>query len=103
MYTCFGDFTKAFDYIDRTALYYKILNRGIEGNLLNIIKNISRAECPVKWDSRISDIMKSEFGVLQSGMLSPNERYTTVCGSSHYGDNIIEKAQQYKYLGVVYS
>ena len=32
-----------------------------------------------------------------------NERYTTVRGSFHYGDNIIEKAEQYKYLGVVYS
>ena len=32
-----------------------------------------------------------------------NERYTTVCGSFHYGDNIIEKAEQYKYLGVVCS
>ena len=27
LYTCFVDFTKAFDYIDRTALYYKLLNR----------------------------------------------------------------------------
>ena len=32
-----------------------------------------------------------------------NERHTTVCGSFHYGDNIIEKAEQYIYLGVVYS
>ena len=32
-----------------------------------------------------------------------NERYTKVHGSFHYGDNIIEKAEQYKYLGVVYS
>ena len=178
LYTCFVDFTKAFDYIDRTALYYKLLNRGIDGNLLNIIKSMfSKAECRVKWDSRISDILKSEFGVLQGGMLSPklfteflqdisasfdqdqgiavdtllmvyllfaddlvlfsesaeglqkqltalysyaslwhiivsipktkvlifNERYTTVCGSFHYGDSIIEKAEQYKYLGVVYS
>ena len=178
LYTCFVDFTKAFDYIDRTALYYKLLNRGIDGNVLNIIKSMfSKAECRVKWDSRISDILKSEFGVLQGGMLSPklfteflqdisasfdqgqsiavdtllmvyllfaddlvlfsesaeglqkqltalysyaslwhiivsipktkvlifNERYTTVCGSFHYGDNIIEKAEQYKYLGVVYS
>ena len=72
LYTCFVDFTKAFDYIDRTALYYKLLNRGIDGNLLNIIKSMfSKAECRVKWDSRISDILKSEFGVLQGGMLSP--------------------------------
>ena len=32
-----------------------------------------------------------------------NERYTKVRGSLHYGDNIIEKAVQYIYLGVVYS
>ena len=30
----------------------------------------SKAECYVKWDSCISEILKSEFGVLQ-GMLSP--------------------------------
>ena len=30
-----------------------------------------------------------------------NERYTKVRGSFRYGDNIIEKAEQYKYLGVV--
>ena len=151
LYTCFVDFTKAFDYIDRTALYYKLLNRGIDGNLLTIIRSMfSKAECRVKWDSRISDILKSEYGVLQGGMLSPklfteflqdisatfdqdqiipvdtllmvyllfaddlvlfiricwritNERYTKVHGSFHYGDNIIEKSEQYKYLGVVYS
>ena len=40
LYTCFVDFTKAFDYIDRTALYYKLLNRGIDGNLLNVIRSM---------------------------------------------------------------
>ena len=30
----------------------------------------SKAECRVKWDSCISEILKSEFGVLQAGMLS---------------------------------
>ena len=137
----------------------------------------SKAEGRVKWDSRISDILKSEFWILQGGMLSPklfteflqdisasfdqdqgiavdtllmvyllfaddlvifsesveglqkqltalysyaslwhiivstpktkvlifDERYTTVCRRFHYGNNIIEKAEQYKYLGVVYS
>ena len=72
LYTCFVDFTKAIDYIDRTALYYKLLNRGIDGNLLNVIRSMfSKAECRVKWDSRISEILKSEYGVLQGGMLSP--------------------------------
>ena len=31
----------------------------------------SKAECRVKWDSCISEILKSEFGVLQGCMLSP--------------------------------
>ena len=31
----------------------------------------SKAECRVKWDSRISDILKSELVALQGGMLSP--------------------------------
>ena len=179
LYTCFVDFTKAFGYIDRTALYYKLLNRGNYGNLLNVIRRsmFSKAECRVKWDSCISDILKSEYGVLQGDMLSPklfteflqdisatfdqdqdihvgtllmvyllfaddlvlfsesaeglqkqltalylyaslwhiivsipktkvlifNERYTKVRRSFYYGDNIIEKAKKYKYLGVVYS
>ena len=69
----FVDFTKAFDYIDRSALYYKLLSRGIDGDFLNVIKSMfSKAECRVKWDSCISEILKSEFSVLQGGMLSPN-------------------------------
>ena len=72
LYTCFVDFTKAFDYIDRSALYYKLLSRGIDGNFLNVIKSMfSKAECRVKWDACISEILKSEFGALQGGMLSP--------------------------------
>ena len=178
LYTCFVDFTKAFDYIDRTALYYKLLKRGIHGKFLNVIQSMfSKSECRVKWDSCISGILKSEYGVLQGGMLSPklfteflqdiskafdqdngipvdtllmvyllfaddlvlfsdsaeglqkqltalyiyaslwhilvsipktkvlifHARYSPPCGNFYYGDNIIEKAEQYKYLGVVYS
>ena len=48
------------------------MNRGIDGNLLNVIRSMfSKAGCRVKWNSRISDILKSEFGVPQGGMLSP--------------------------------
>ena len=72
LYTCYVDFTKSFDYIDGTALYYKLFSRGIDGNLLNIMKSMfSKAECRVRRESRNSDILKSEFGVLQGGMLSP--------------------------------
>ena len=73
LYTCFVDFTKAFDYIDRTALYYKLLKRGIDGNLINIIKSMfSKAECRVKWDSRISDILKANLGFYKAVCSVPN-------------------------------
>ena len=160
LYTCFVDFTKAFDYIDRTALYYKLLNRGIDGNLLNIIKSMfSKAEClqggmlsPKLVTEFLQDISASFdldqcipvdtllmvylffaddlvlfsesaeglqkqltalysyaslwhiiVSICKTKVLIFKERYTTVCGSFHYGDNIIEQAEQYKYLGVVYS
>ena len=38
LYTCFVDFTKTFDYIDRSALYYKLLSRGINGTFLKCNK-----------------------------------------------------------------
>ena len=38
LYTCFVDFTKAYDYIDRSALYYKLLSRGIDGIFLKCNK-----------------------------------------------------------------
>ena len=32
-----------------------------------------------------------------------NKRHTSECDNFDYGDNVIEKAEKYKYLGVVYS
>ena len=181
LYACFVNFTKPFDNIDRSALYYKLISRGIDGNFLNVIKSMfskyAKAECRVKWDSCISEILKSEFGVLQGGMLSLklfteflqdisksfdqgqgipvdtlsvvyllfayelvlfsnsangfqkqltalykyaslwhiivsipktkvlifNKRHTSECDNFYYGDNVLEKAEKYKYIGVVYS
>ena len=40
LYTCFIDFTKAFDYINRDALCQKLLKRGIDGPILGTIKSM---------------------------------------------------------------
>ena len=32
-----------------------------------------------------------------------NKRHTSECDNVHYGDDVIEKGEKYKYLGVVYS
>ncbi len=50
LYVCFVDFNKVFDYINRSALYYKLIKRGIKGKLLNIIMSMfDKAKCKVKW------------------------------------------------------
>jgi hypothetical protein len=40
LYVCFVDFKKAFDSIDRNALFQKIENKGIGGNFLKLIKDM---------------------------------------------------------------
>ena len=72
LYTCFVDLTKAFDYINRYALYYKLIMRGIHGKLLNIICSMyDKAVCRVKWKGVLGEQIDSKYGVLQGGMLSP--------------------------------
>ena len=72
LYVCFVDFTKAFDYVNRYALYHKLIKRGIQGKLLNLICDMyKKAKCRVKWKSRVGTEIDSEYGVLQGGMLSP--------------------------------
>ncbi len=65
LYVCFVDFTKAFDYINRSALYIKLIKRGIHGKLLNIMNMFDKAKCKVKWKGLMGGTLDSEFGVLQ--------------------------------------
>lgn len=49
LYVCFIDFTKAFDYVNREALFYKLIQRGISGDFLNFIRNMfKKAQNKVK-------------------------------------------------------
>ena len=73
LYVCFVDFTKAFDYVNRSALYYKLIHRGIQGKLLNLICDMyNKAVCCVNWKGEVGEHIDSRYGVLQGGMLSPN-------------------------------
>ena len=73
LYVCFVDFTKAFDYINRAALYYKLIKRGVSGKMLRLIQDMyNKASCRVKWKGEVgTKTIESEFGVIQGGMLSP--------------------------------
>lgn len=73
LWICFVDFTKAFDYVNRSALYYKLIQRGVNGKILKLIADMyEKAKCRVKWKGIVGGEIESEYGVLQGGMMSPN-------------------------------
>ena len=72
LYVCFVDFTKAFDYVNRQALFYKLLKRGVQGNFCQVLMNLfQKATCMIRWHGQLSEQIQSLFGVLQGGMISP--------------------------------
>ncbi len=56
LYVCFMDFTKAFDYVNRYALYYKLMKKGIKGKLLNLVCDMYKmAKYRVKWKGKVGE------------------------------------------------
>ena len=72
IYITFVDFSKAFDFINRTFLYYKLINKGFHGRLLKIIRSLfSKASAKVRWEGQLGSNIESLYGVLQGGIISP--------------------------------
>ena len=72
VYSCFVDFSKAFDSINRDALIYKLGTVGIRGNMLKLMQNMySSANYVIKSNSTFSVPINSTVGVKQGCNLSP--------------------------------
>ncbi|MCW4345840.1 MAG: reverse transcriptase family protein [Candidatus Thiodiazotropha endolucinida] len=72
LYCAFIDFTKAFDYVVRENLWYKMLKIGIRGKILNIIKAMySSVKSRVKYCNRLGNEFYCNLGVRQGECLSP--------------------------------
>ena len=72
IYLCFVDFTKAFDYINRLALYHKLINQNIGDQLLRIIMSMyDKSSARVCHSGLMGNAFDSQCGVLQGGILSP--------------------------------
>jgi hypothetical protein len=72
LYCLFIDYEKAFDKINRTFLWQKLLNTGINGPVLNIIKELyARAKSCVRFNNSQSDLFQCDVGVRQGENLSP--------------------------------
>lgn len=72
LYCCFVDFRKAFDYVDRVSLWYKLLKLGLRGKLLSTIKAIYKSvQSCVVHNGKCSDYFVNNIGLMQWDILSP--------------------------------
>ena len=66
------DFTKAFDYVVRDNLWFKLIKLGLRGNILNIIKSMYESvKSRVKFCNKIGNEFFCSLGVRQGECLSP--------------------------------
>ena len=72
LYCAFVDFTKAFNFVVRDILWFKLIRLGVRGKMLNIIKSIySRVKSRVKHNNSLSEPFTCDIGVRQGECLSP--------------------------------
>ena len=72
LYTCFIDFSKAFDYVVHDNLWYKLLKSGIRGKVFNILHSMSdNIKTRVFCDGEKSEPFYCQLGVRQGECLSP--------------------------------
>ena len=72
IYSCFVDFSKAFDTIHRDTLFTKLRNYGIIGRFFNIIKDIyEKDKSCIKIGNQYTEAFDVNLGVRQGCVLSP--------------------------------
>ena len=96
-FAAFIDFSKAYDRVDRTLLWGKLIKLGISGRMLKALKSLyNEVKCAVRINGQISDWFDVKIGLKQGCILSPllfnifiNDLAQTVnnleCGAS-YGE-----------------
>ena len=66
LFCCFVDYSKAFDFVNRTYLWQKLLKTNINGKILNVIRNMYKnvkSQIPLK--NVLSDPFPCQVGVRQ--------------------------------------
>ena len=71
LYVCFVDFSKAFDMVNRDILFFKLLNSGWSGRLLDTVRDLySKTSFRFKFDGLVSENIPNSLGVNQGGNAS---------------------------------
>ena len=72
LYCIFIDYEKAFDLVNRTFLWQKLLNTGVGGRVLMVVKDMyKKAKSCVQWKCKMSDYFSCSAGVRQGENLYP--------------------------------
>ena len=72
VYCAFVDYSKAFDLVNRSALWSKLLSTGISGKILTVIKSMyESAKSCVRTNGSVSSFFQCTAGVRQGENLSP--------------------------------
>ena len=72
LFFAFVDYSKAFDFIDRTYLWQKLLNSNINGKVFNVIQSMyENAKSHVSINNNLSEAFPCQVGVRQGENLSP--------------------------------
>ena len=72
LYTCFVDFRKAFDLLNRSALLYKLSELGVDGNFFKCISYMYTHSCAsIKMVKKLSDTFDVLAGTEQGHPMSP--------------------------------
>ena len=71
LYVCFVDFSKAFDLINRTILFYKLMNSGWKGRAIDTFRGMYRkTHFRVKRNGKSSPTLLNNIGVNEGGVAS---------------------------------
>ena len=72
LYICFVDFSKAYDKVWRSALFFKLECLGINGPILDMIKDMyNSVNYSLKLPQGVTDPIPSEVGLKQGCIMSP--------------------------------
>jgi hypothetical protein len=73
LYVAFVDFKKAFNYVNRKLLFYKIIKSGIHGRTINVLIDMyTKTKSAVKINGKVQGWIHDHFGTNQGGPMSPN-------------------------------
>ena len=71
LYLCFIDFSKAFDLINRSILFYKIMKLGWHGKVIDTLRSLyQKTNFRIKHQGLLSFSMRDIMGVNQGGVAS---------------------------------